>query len=266
MTDGQRSYVQQWCATMDKALMTEVGGQYVIDLDAVAYAADAALAEKPAFYYAEESQQNSYDCASCNGFNDILGTYGYCTRCGTRNDLHLFTEKKVTELRRRINSGGPYETCAKEAVAAFDSFIGQYVEQLVKRVPMTPGRKARLEKVRFHDFQSVERDMREMFDINIARDLTDDEKAFAKLMFHRRHVYEHLGGEADQKYINDSGENVRVGQALRESVETAHRIVGIVHKMACNVHGGFHEIFPVDKKPIDRYEKWKPKPNRARES
>lgn len=261
MTDDQRSYVQEWCGTMDKALMTDVGGEYVIDLDAVADAADAALPEKPAFYYAEQSQQNSYNCASCNAFNDILGTYGYCTGCGTRNDLHIFAETKLPEIRSRITSGGPYESCAKDAVAAFDSFIGQYVEQLVRRVPMTPGRKARLEKVRFHDFQSVERDMREIFDINVAKDLTDDDKAFAKRMFHRRHVYEHRGGEADQKYINDSGENdVRVGQTLRESVESAHRILSIVHKMACNVHIGFHEVFAVDPKPIERYEKWKPKP------
>jgi hypothetical protein len=26
--------------------------------------------------------------------------------------------------------------------------------------------------------------------------------------------------------------------------------------MACNVHAGFHEIFPVDEKPIERFEKW----------
>jgi hypothetical protein len=245
---------------MDEALQTDIGGQYVIDLDAVADAADAALAEKPAFYYAEQSQQNSYNCAACNSFNDILGTFGYCTGCGTRNDLNIFLEKKIPELRSRINSGGPYETCAKEAVAAFDSFVGQYVEQLVRRVPMTPGRKTRLEKGRFHNFQTVETDMRDIFDINIAKDLTVDERAVAKLMFHRRHVYEHLGGEADQKYVADSGDNVRVGQALRETVDSAHRIVGIVHKLACNVHAGFHEIFLVDEKSIANFEKWKPRP------
>jgi hypothetical protein len=261
MTDGQQSYVQQWCAALAKALMTEVGGQYVIDLDAVADAADAALPEKPAFYYAEQGQQNTYNCDSCNAFNDILGTYGYCTRCGTRNDLHIFGEKTVPGIRSRINSGGPYEACAKEAVAAFDSFIGQYADQLVKRVPMTPGRKARLEKMRFHDFQTVERDMREIFDINITNNLTDDDKAFAKRMFHRRHIYEHRGGEADQKYINDSGEgNVRVGQALRETVDSAHRTVNVVLKMAHNVHDGFHEIFLVDKRPIERYAAWRPNP------
>jgi hypothetical protein len=191
MTDGQRSYVQQWCATMDKALRTEVGGQYVIDLDAVADAADAALPEKPAFYYAEQGQQNSYNCESCNAFNDILGTYGYCTRCGTRNDLHIFSEEKIPEIRNRINSGGPYESCAKDAIAAFDSSIGQYVDQLVKRVPVTPGRRARLEKLRFHDFQSVERDMRDFFDLNVTKDLTDDERAFAKReKFHKEQVSE----------------------------------------------------------------------------
>jgi hypothetical protein len=261
MTDGQRSYVQQWCATMHKALQTEVGGRFVIDLDAVADAADAAVTEKPAFYYAEEGQQHSYFCASCNAFNDILGIFGYCTRCGTRNDLHILIESKIPEIRSRINSSGSCESCAKDTVAAFDSFIGQYVEQLVKRVPMTPGRKARLEKVRFHDLQTTERDMRDIFDINITKDVTDDDKAFAKMMFHRRHVYEHLGGEADEKYITDSGETgVRVGQALRESTETAHRIVSIVGKMARNIHAGFHEIIPIDRRPVESFEKWKPRP------
>jgi hypothetical protein len=261
MTQGQRSYVQQWCSKMNEALRTDAGGEYVIDMDAVADAADAALTEKPAFYYAKQSQQNKYNCTACNSFNDILGTFGYCTECGTRNDLSIFLEKKIPELRHRIRSGGPYETCVKEAVAAFDSFVGQYVDQLVKRVPMTPGRKTRLQKGRFHNFQTVETDLREIFGINLAKDLSTEECAFTKLMFHRRHVYEHLGGEADVKYIADSGDNVRVGQALRETIDSAHRMVSIVQKLACNVHAGFHEIFPVDERPIANFERWKPRPN-----
>ena len=119
MTEGQLSYVRQWCAAMDQALMTEVGGQYVIDLDSVADAAEAEVSEKPAFYYAEESQQHKYNCSECNTLNDILGSFGYCTECGTRNDLHVFRTKTIPELRNKINSGGPYEACSKDAVAAF---------------------------------------------------------------------------------------------------------------------------------------------------
>jgi hypothetical protein len=257
MTIGQNSYVQQWCMKMTEALRTDVGGEYVIDLDAVADAADAAVVDKPAFYYAELSQQNIYACEICGGFNDILGTFGYCTVCGTRNDLQELTEKIMPNLRDRINAGGPYETCAKEAVAVFDSFVGQYVKQLV-RIPMTPARRNRLENGRFHNLQSVATEVKAIFDIDILEGIEPADVDFATLMFHRRHVYEHGGGEADQKYIEDSGDkSVRLKQALRETVQSAHRIVGIVQRMAANLHKGFHEIIPADDVLIKKREELK---------
>ena len=76
-------------------------------------------------------------------------------------------------------------------------------------------------------------------------------------MFHRRHVYEHNAGEADEKYIAESGDtSVRLKQSLRETQGTAHRIAGLVLKIAKNLHSGFHEIIPVDEGPIAQYERW----------
>jgi len=73
-------------------------------------------------------------------------------------------------------------------------------------------------------------------------------------MSHRRHVYEHLGGEADEKYIADSGDtSVRPKQVLHESQESAHRLVNVVVKMARRLHAGFHEIFPRNERPIRRF-------------
>lgn len=60
-------------------------GEYSIDMDAVADAVGKE-AEKPEFYYAEESQQKKFFCSACGEFNDILGNYGFCSGCGTRND------------------------------------------------------------------------------------------------------------------------------------------------------------------------------------
>jgi len=265
LTFEQRSYIQQWCAKMTEALSAEVPGEYIIDMDAVADAADAEVVDKPPFYYAELSQQNRYTCKACGGFNDILGTFGYCTECGTRNDLQELTDRTIPSLRDRINSGGPYETCAKEAVAAFDSFVGQYVKQLV-RIPMTPARKNRLENRRFHNLESVAAELKEIFDIDIFGRLEPFEIEFASRMFHRRHVYEHRGGEVDRKYIDDSGDkSVRLKQALRETVESAHEIVRVVQKMAANLHKGFHEIYPVDQGRIARHEEQqRPRAARAR--
>jgi hypothetical protein len=244
---------------MNEALNVNVNGEYVIDMDVVADAANAGIAEKPRFYYAELSQQNRYICKACDGFNDILGTFGYCTVCGTRNDFQEMSDKTVPKLRERINAGGQFEDCVRDAVAAFDSFVGQYVNQLVKRVPMTLARRNRLVNGRFHNLKLTADELKEIFGIQLLDGLDSDEVNFATLMFHRRHVYEHGGGEADEKYITDSGDNsVRLKQALRETVQSAHRIAAAVHKMAANLHRGFHEIIPVDEVRIRRRKGMRP--------
>lgn len=258
LTKAQRSYVEQYCAKMREVLEADVDGDYVIDMDAVADAAGKD-GEKPPFYYTEESQQNKFDCNACGAFNDILGKFGYCSRCGTRNDLQELGDKIIPALRERINSGtGAFETCVKEVVAAFDSFVGQYAAQLVNLVPLTPGRRNRLTERRFHNLENVAADIKEIFDIDILDGIDAADLAFAKLMFQRRHVYEHRGGEADEKYIADSGDtSVRPKQALRETQESAHRIAGLVLKMARNLHAGFHNILPPDDGPIKQYQRWK---------
>jgi hypothetical protein len=225
------------------ALDSNTDGEHAIDLDAVAEA--VGKSDKPPFYYAEETQQNKFNCEACGTFNDILETFGYCSRCGTRNDLQQLKSKTIPRLRERINRDGPYETCAKEAVAAFDSFAGQYAKQLIRLVPMTQSRLNRLERMLFHNFETVATELKNVFDIDVLKGLDESDVKFATMMFHRRHVYEHRGGEADEKYIVDSGDTtVRLKQALRETQESAHRIASLVVKLATNLHVGFHEIIP----------------------
>ena len=84
--------------------------------------------------------------------------------------------------------------------------------------------------------------------------LNPGDVAFGKLMFHRRHVYEHNAGEADEKYIADSGDtSVRPKQALRETQESAHRIAGLVARMAENLHRDFHQILPPEESHIPKH-------------
>ena len=252
LTRAQLTYVKEVCARMREALEASQNGEHVIDMDAVADSVGS-KEKKPPFYYAEESQQNKFTCEACGAFNDILGRFGYCSSCGTRNDVQQLAAT-IKRIRDRINAGGPYEDCVRDSVAAFDSFIGQFVAQLLNHVPMTPGRRSRFENRRFHNLRSVSADLNEAFDINILDGLMQTEVESAELMFHRRHVYEHQGGEADEKYIQDSGDkSVRPKQALHETVESAHRAAALVLKMATNLHHGFHEILPPDDARIRRY-------------
>jgi len=242
LTDAQARYVQQYSAAFQDALSHQEDGEYVIDLDAVADA--VGNEEKPPFYYAEESQQNRFTCAECDSHEDILGKFGYCSVCGSRNDVPEL-EKTMNGIRERINKGGPYEDCVRDTVAAFDSLVSQYVKELVRKVSMTPARKNRLESARFHNLAAVTAELKGVFDINVMAGVSDEDEKFGALMFHRRHVYEHNGGEADAEYIERSGDStIRLKQALRETQESAHRIVGLV--MAKNLNQGFHEIIPVE--------------------
>jgi hypothetical protein len=253
LTAAQRSYIAEYCAKFSEFMTAQVEGECVIDMDAVADAAGS-NSPKPAFYYAEQTQQNRFTCSACGSFNDILGTYGYCSACSTRNNLQELSEKVLPSLRSRINDEHQFESSAKDAVGAFDSFVGSYIKELVDHIPLTEARRKRLTNRLFHNLKSVADDLKEIFDINILRNTSADDIAFAIRMFHRRHVYEHKGGEADQKYIDDSGDDaVRPKQALRESAESAHRIIGIVQKMASNLHEGFHELAVTHPVPIERH-------------
>ena len=119
LTTAQRVYVARYCKKLIEALDAEADGEHVIDMDAVADAVGKET-DKPPFYYAEESQQNQFLCDACGSFNDILGKFGYCSVCGTRNDIQELAENIIEPLRRRIEDGGPYEDCVRDAVSAFD--------------------------------------------------------------------------------------------------------------------------------------------------
>ena len=120
---------------------------------------------------------------------------------------------------------------------------------------MSKARRERLQKRRFQDFHEVCTIFREWFDIEVAAGMDETERVFVARMFHRRHVYEHNGGEVDQKYIDDSGDtSVRPKQMIRESQEDAHRLLGSLVKMGRNLHRGFHELIPPIQDPIREHQ------------
>ena len=249
LTAGQRKYIHDFCEQITQAIQSEHDGEYIINMDEVADAAGKDL-EKPKFYYAEESQQNKYNCAACNETNDILGRYGYCSNCGTHNGVFEL-EKDINDIRYKIKEGHSYEACVRNAVSAFDSYVRQIAKQLATRVPLTAERRKEWLKKKFHNLKPCSEDFNTIFDIKVFKQFKKDDIDFAILMFHRRHVYEHNGGEVDEKYIRDSGDtSVRPKQIIRESSETSLRIADLVIKMSKNIHNDFHDIFPIEEKSL----------------
>jgi hypothetical protein len=251
LSNAQRGYVVKYCDFLRAALDAEEDDDHVIDMDAVADAAGKDVV-KPPFYYAEESQQKLFTCTACGELNDIIGRFGYCSACGTRNDLDEFEGAIVPAIRDDLNAGKLPAECLKSLVSSFDSFVGQYVHQLVSNRPMRSGRRARIQKMRFHDLAKTRQELAGGFDIDICERLSETDVTQATRMFLRRHVYEHNGGEVDEKYIHDSGDTtVRLKQALRETQQSVHDFASLTVAMAKNLHRGFHDIYEPIQGPID---------------
>ncbi|MFC1537053.1 hypothetical protein ACFL48_04500, partial [Pseudomonadota bacterium] len=104
LSAAQLRYVHHYCEVLDGALDSGDDTEVVIDMDRVADAVGAE-SDKPSFYVSEQSQQKKFSCKSCGEFNDILGRFGYCSLCGTRNDLADFEDHTVPSIRERLNIG-----------------------------------------------------------------------------------------------------------------------------------------------------------------
>ena len=240
LTDGQQSYVKQYCDEINQAFSME-DGDHVIDMDMVADAVGGA-SEKPPFYYSEERQQNKFTCGECKGVSDILGTYGYCSTCLKRNDLQEL-DAEILKIRDRIKVGDQNESCVKDLVGKLDSFVGRLANELITNIPLTRNRKHLIEKRSLHNLRAIASDFETVFGIRILNGMTEDDICFASMMFFRRNVYEHNSGEVDQQYIDQSGDtSVRFKEALTETSASVQRLASLIYKMADNLNCEFHEI------------------------
>jgi hypothetical protein len=120
---------------------------------------------------------------------------------------------------------------------------------------MTNARRQYFENLLFHGIEIAAERLREAFDIDLFSKLDQSDISFLRKMFLRRHVYEHDGGQATAQYIQKSEDaEFPQGALIRETKENAHRLLGLLNKMASNFDRVFHDIVPPTQEPI-QYER-----------
>jgi hypothetical protein len=158
----------------------------------------------------------------------------------------------MKELHAQVTTGSAGDI-VRAAISAFDNVVGQYVKQLRRLVPLSRRRGALLDR-RFHDVDAVAAALKDCFDLDLLEDIARERRGGLTRMFHRRHVYEHNGGEVDQDYLDKSGDtNVRLKQHITESGPDLHQLLGDLERMTCTLHEGFHALLPPLAEPIARH-------------
>ena len=245
LTPPQRAYVKHYVDTLFTAIHNvEAGSEAEVEID-MDKLADAVPDEpRPDFYYTSTTQQTQFYCSACNCFNDVRGRYAYCASCGWRNDLAVL-KAALVGIRERMNEKKlePAEAL-KQAISEFDSVGRDFVAQLATRTPMKESRRKRAQKLLFHNIDGIQALLEPAFDIDVLRGFAD-RRDFIRMMFHRRHVYEHDGGVATAFYVAESGDpDAEEGILIRESRENVHKLIGLLERMSENIETDFHEIFP----------------------
>lgn len=244
LTPPQKSYISHYIESLNTAIYEATPSstsEVVIDMNAIA---DSITDEPiPDFYYTSTVQQTEFNCSACNSYNDIRGRYGYCASCGWRNTAES-QKVAIERIRSQLVSGDLSPTDAvKQSVSEFDSAARDYVDQLISLVPMKGSRKNQLERLLFHNLDKFDELMRDCFDINLLKGMTAD-RDFVKKMFFRRHVYEHNGGVATQRYAEESGDSdIEQGELIRETVENTNKLIGCLNRMISTLERDFHEMF-----------------------
>ena len=95
------------------------------------------------------------------------------------------------------------EEAVKKIVSVFDACCRDWAAQLAT-LPMRPRRRKELLEMLFHGIDAAEV-LKRTFDIELLKGM-DHETGFLRLMFQRRHVFEHEGGVATSRYLNESGD------------------------------------------------------------
>lgn len=242
MTEAQQAYTERFVTFLQESVdQATADTEVVLPYNTIV---DQVNAEVDKIDLSEIKQQSHWKCSKCRTYNDILGEYGYCHVCGYRNNLQSLMSR-LSQIGAQIEQAGiRHSDLLKLAASAFDGFARDLVDRLVARTPMTPRRKERADRLRFHELARTELELREVFDIELFAGMKLDDVAFAKLRFLRRNLYEHRAGVVDQEYLDASGDAQPLGKRLSETPGNIRNLIEVTIRLATNLDNGFHSILP----------------------
>lgn len=208
-------------------------------------------ANRPAWAYSEERQQNRFTCPGCQTVYDILGEYAGCPTCGKRNSLQVF-ENHISEVEKQFNEADAKLTERHEreveweklsrCVSDFEAMARDIQTQLAL-VPATRRRKSDIKALSFQNILKANDCLLNWVGFEILPRFPDDDKVFLNRMFNRRHVLTHNGGRVDQEYLDNTKDTtVRLNQKIAVHSKELRRLIPLLRTCAKHLFGGFESI------------------------
>ncbi len=191
--------------------------------------------------YREKSLETRTVCSECSHEYSVFGLFAYCPDCSAHNSLQILhrnlnlTRKQVDltesmedpDLRTHI-----LEDALENCVSAFDSF-GREACRVRDGKCTKPGKAL---SVSFQNLGRASTRVRELFGLDIALLVSEDDWRFAEIAFMQRHVLAHRAGVIDQKYIDESNDSASLlGRKLKIEPNDVKRLTEILDRLGKEV-------------------------------
>jgi hypothetical protein len=117
----------------------------------------------------------------------------------------------------------------------------------LKLIPTTPKRKKELDKLSFQRVLDACESLDQWYGLETLEGVSDEQKAFLKMMMHRRHIITHNGGRVDADYLKFSGDTqAKLNERIRIRSSQVRRLLEIVRLLGNNL---IRESTPSSKTP-----------------
>lgn len=175
----------------------------------------------PIRYYREKELETSIVCDNCTLEYAVYGVFAFCPDCGTHNSLQILRSNFALATKELDMSASSDDKelaqylmadALENVVSAFDGF-GRQIAEVYRDKTNNPDQAQHL------SFQNIDRArdrVQNLFGLDFADRITQDEWESVRRCFQKRHVFAHRMGVVDQAYIDATGDiEAVVGRKVR---------------------------------------------------
>lgn len=175
---------------------------------------------------AEKPVDSELTCPTCSARFQVNGIFGYCPGCRTENLLLYDANLAIIlqELDRSANKERQLRHSYADLVATFENFCRK------------EARARGLSHGRFQNLDNTRRLFRDAGHGDMFDGLSDPEKRLIKRVFELRHIHEHNGGVASDRYVREVPEDAALlGKPVPLSVDELVAAAHVVRRILANL-------------------------------
>lgn len=186
---------------------------------------------RPIRYYRELQLEEEIVCDNCTLRYMVYGSFAFCPDCARHNsrqilEKNLSLAQKMIDLASRVEDDLSKQLVAdalENGVSAFDGF-GREICRVYATKASDP---ARAETLSFQNLGGAQKNVRQMFGIDLSARLSASEWNFVCRCFQKRHLLAHKMGVVDDAYVNATNDpRTAVGRKVSIDAEEVTALIG----------------------------------------